>query len=294
MNDRKGGGNMVKDRNGLPVPCESGQDGFLRFLYGNAFGRVLLKVMASRPVSVLVGGYMNSRLSVRRIKKSLAEFDVDLSELEETSFHSYNAFFTRKKKTEFLRFDPSEDAFCAPADSKLTVYPLTPDGKFTVKGVPYTASELLGSEEDASRFAGGYAFVFRLSVDDYHRYSYIDDGAEISHRKIRGEFHTVNPIALEKLPVFHRNAREVTVLDTLRFGRIAFVEVGAMLVGKIVNTHRETFRKGDEKGYFEFGGSTVVLLTQKDAVLPDADILENSREEIETKVRLGESVGKKQ
>lgn len=284
---------MVKDRSGKNVPCGSGQDGFLRFLYGNACGRVLLKFFASRPVSVLVGKYMNSRLSVPRIKKSMREFGVDLSELQTNSFDSYNAFFTRKKKPECIRFDASENVFCAPADSKLTVYALTEGGAFTVKGVPYSTAEFLADEKEAKQFEGGYAFVFRLSVDDYHRYSYPDDGKECAYRKIPGEFHTVNPIALEKLPVFHRNTREVTILDTLHFGKVAFAEVGAMLVGKIVNTHRDTFCRGEEKGYFEFGGSTVVLLTQKDAVIPDADILENSREEIETKVSIGESVGRK-
>ena len=283
---------MVRDRSGNTVPSDSGQDGFLRFLYGNAAGRVLLKLMASRPVSVLVGGYMNSFLSVPRIKKSMRAFGTDLSELEKESFDCYNAFFTRKKKAEYIRFDQAEDAFCAPADSKLTVYPLTEDGVFTVKGVPYTAAEFLQDETEAQCFFGGYAFVFRLSVDDYHRYSYPDDGEEVCSHKIPGEFHTVNPIALEKKPVFHRNTREVTILNTLHFGKLAFVEVGAMLVGRIVNEHRKTFRKGEEKGYFEFGGSTVVLLTEKGAVLPDGDILKNSREEIETKVSLGESVGR--
>ena len=282
---------MVRNRNGETVDGTGAQDGFLKFLYRNACGRILLKLMASRPMTVLVGSYMNSRLSVPRVRKSIREFGVDLSELEKTEFRSYNEFFTRKKKPEFLSFDPDESHFCAPADSKLTVFPLSDGGKFTVKGVPYTVSELLGSEEDVGAFAEGYAFVFRLAVDDYHRYSYPDDGNEVSYRYLKGVFHTVNPIALEKLPVFHRNAREVTILDTAHFGRLAFVEVGAMMVGKIVNRHRDTFARGDEKGYFEFGGSTVVVLTGKDAVVPDADLLINSKEDCETVVHLGERVG---
>ena len=291
--EKKGESNVVADRTGKEVPCNTDGEAFLRFLYRNAAGRVLLKLFCSKPVSVLVGGFMNSRLSAFKVKKSLRTFDVDLSELETQKFPCYNAFFTRKKKKDCLHFDPDENVFCAPADSKLTVFPLTENGTFAVKGVPYDLSTLLGSEEDASAFCGGYAFVFRLSVDDYHRYSYFDDGKELSHRYIKGEFHTVNPIALEKLPVFHRNAREVTLLSTAHFGKAAFIEVGAMLVGKIVNDHRETFARGEEKGYFEFGGSTVVVLCGADKVLPDPDVLQNSKNDIETRVRLGERVGEK-
>ena len=104
----------------------------------------------------------------------------------------------------------------------------------------------------------------------------------------------MNPIALEKLPVFHRNCRQVSVLETEHFGRCAYVEVGAMMVGRIVNHHKTNFSRGEEKGYFAFGGSTVVVLVGKDAVTPCEDILKNSSEGIETYVRAGETVGRGQ
>jgi phosphatidylserine decarboxylase len=70
------------------------------------------------------------------------------------------------------------------------------------------------------------------------------------------------------------------------------MEVGALLVGKIVNHHGPAaVRRGQEKGYFQFGGSTVVLLLKKDTALLDEDILENSRNGIETVVKFGEKIG---
>lgn len=278
VGERPGGGNR--------------QESFLRFLYGCFAGRCLLKLVASHPVSVLVGRYMDSRLSKRRVGKAIKAFGVDLSELETDEFDSYNAFFTRKRKPEAIRFCQDGDAFCAPADSLLTVFPLSDEkASFPVKGIPCDAGTLLGSEEDARAFRGGFAFVFRLTVEDYHRYSYPDDGKEAGGRFIKGEFHTVNPIALAKLPVFHRNAREVTFLETRHCGRLAFVEVGAMLVGKIVNHHRSSFLRGEEKGYFEFGGSTVVVLTEPERIVPDDGVLANSEKDAETRVRIGERVG---
>lgn len=137
--------------------------------------------------------------------------------------------------------------------------------------------------------------IFRLCVDDYHRYCYIDDGVKNEDIFIKGELHTVNPIALEKYNIYKRNCREYTMLHTENFGDVVQVEVGAMLVGRIKNRHWNThyFSKGEEKGMFEYGGSTVVLLFEKDTVEVDKDILANSAKGIETAVKYGEKIGAK-
>lgn len=133
--------------------------------------------------------------------------------------------------------------------------------------------------------------IFRLEVDDYHRYCYIDSGTKTENTFINGELHTVNPIALEHYNIYKRNCREYTVLHTENFGDVVQVEVGAMMVGRIVNRHgaAEVVR-GEEKGKFEFGGSTIVLLVQEDMIRIDDDILRNSAENIETVVKYGEKV----
>lgn len=268
----------------------SGQERCLRFLYGCIPGRVLLRLLRARWVSRVVGAYMNSPLSAPRARRTARAWQVDPAQYEGDILRTYNAFFTRKRLGSFTPADA--DALLSPADSRLTIVPLREGTAFPVKQAPYTVSELLGNKTEAKRFENGYAFVFRLSVEDYHRYAYPDDGQETAHWFLPGTLHTVNPIALEKLPVFHRNCREVTLLDCKRFGRLAFIEVGAMLVGRIVNRHKGVFARGEEKGYFEFGGSTVVLLIEPGRVLPDETLLQNSLAGEETYVRLGQTVGR--
>ena len=134
--------------------------------------------------------------------------------------------------------------------------------------------------------------IFRLCVDDYHRYSYFDSGKQEGNHHINGVLHTVRPIALSEEKVFSQNDREWTILHTDNFGDVTQIEVGAMMVGKIVN-HRccNSFIRGEEKGYFKFGGSTIVLLINNIKI--DDDILENSSSGIETIVKLGEKIGEK-
>ena len=152
---------------------------------------------------------------------------------------------------------------------------------------------LLRNRKLAELYAGGYLWVFRLSVEDYHRYIYIDRGVESKPVRIPGVYHTVNPVANDEVPVYKENTREYSLLRTENFGTVLQMEVGALLVGKIVNHRRgNVVRRGQEKGMFAFGGSTILLMTQKGKVSPDRDLMEYSRKGIETMVRQGETVGR--
>ena len=179
----------------------------------------------------------------------------------------------------------------APADSKLTYYPINEETILEIKDTKYQLKDLLQNQGLASEYDGGVCLVFRLAVDDYHRYSYVDDGQIVEHKKIKGIFHTVNPIANDYYPIYKMNSREYTVIDSKNFGKMIQMEVGAMMVGKIVNYNHQIASKGKEKGYFEFGGSTVVLIFKKDTVKVDDDIINNSRENVETRVLLGQKIG---
>jgi phosphatidylserine decarboxylase len=132
--------------------------------------------------------------------------------------------------------------------------------------------------------------VFRLGVNDYHRYIFIDNGEMVENYKIAGELHTVRSIS-EKYNVFSRNSREISILRTEHIGDVAQIEVGALLVGAIKNNEKEQFVKGEEKGYFEYGGSTIVLLFEEGRISLDEDIIEQSKLGIETKVSIGERIG---
>ena len=185
------------------------------------------------------------------------------------------------------------DLLIAPADSKLTYYPIHQDTYLTIKDTVYSLSDLLKNQSLAQEYDGGTCLIFRLTVDDYHRYCYIDDGTKEQDIYIPGIFHTVNPIANDYYPIYKMNSREYTVIDSNNFGRMIQMEVGAMMVGKIVNYKHSIATKGEEKGYFEFGGSTVVLILKKDTVKIDDDIINNSSENIETRVLLGQTIGHK-
>ena len=134
--------------------------------------------------------------------------------------------------------------------------------------------------------------MFRLSVDDYHRFHHIDDGNIILNKKINGLFHTVGPVALKKYKVYSENQREYSIVEYDNFETVIYMEVGALMVGNIVNLDKQNFKRMDEKGYFNFGGSTVILIFKSGVIELDSDILENSKNGIETRVKLGESIGR--
>ena len=264
--------------------------GAMRFAYENPVGRALTKAILCRSfISNLYAAWQKSRLSKGKVRKFIAQYHISLEDCTAQEFSNFNAFFTRQRK-DYVN-QTAENELPAIADSKLTALPIDENRVFTVKGVPYTSAELLENETLAAEYAGGTCLIFRLSPDDYHRYVYPDAGTQEKTVAIKGVLHSVNPIA-GSLGVYRRNARRYTLLHTEHFGDVVQMEVGALLVGKIRN-HNETagsFAKLQEKGYFEYGGSTVILLLKKDAVTVDADILKYSAKGIETKVKIGERI----
>lgn len=282
---------VIKDRNGEIVVTNEKQNILLKKLYGTVCGRVILKALTAPAVSKAAGAFMDSRLSVPLIKRFIKSSGIDTSQYVMKKFRSYNEFFTRRVKRGMRPVDRMPSHFISPCDSKLTVYKIGKSSVFRIKGSRYRVSDLIQNDFLAKRYEGGYCMIFRLEVDDYHRYCYIDSGTKTENTFINGELHTVNPIALEHYNIYKRNCREYTVLHTENFGDVVQVEVGAMMVGRIVNRHgaAEVVR-GEEKGKFEFGGSTIVLLVQEDMIRIDDDILRNSTENIETVVKYGEKV----
>ena len=266
--------------------------GAIRFVYGTVLGRLLAKgILCRKFVSDLYGLWQKSPLSRSKVKKFMEEYGISAEDCTEQDFPNFNAFFTRQRKAVEDHTAPHE--LPAIADSKLSALPIDRNSHFTVKGVEYTLPELLENETLAKRYEGGLCLIFRLAPDDYHRYAFPDRGTAEDTQEIRGVLHTVNPIA-GSMGVYRRNSRHYTVLHTEHFGEMIQMEVGAMLVGKIRNYGHRSFRKLEEKGYFEYGGSTVILLCRKGQVKIDRDILDYSAKGIETKVHLGERIGEAQ
>ncbi len=264
----------------------------LRFLYHTRPGRMLLKPLTCRPVSKVSGRFLDSRMSKPLIRPFVRKNNIDLRDFYADNFRCFNDCFTRRIREPLRPIDHRPESFISPCDGLLSVYPIQGDTVVPVKQSRYTLADLLDDKALAARYRDGLCLVFRLCVDHYHRYCYVDDGHKDDNRFLPGRLHTVRPVALAAGPVFTQNCREVTVLHTRRFGPVAQVEVGAMLVGKIHNHHGAgPIRRGQEKGMFLYGGSTVVLLVEKGRVRLDPTLLEASRHGKETPVRMGETLG---
>lgn len=272
-------------------------DGALRFLYENPLGRWLAASFLSRPwFSRWVGKQRSAPRSRKAIPGFIERFEIPMEEFLEEEYRSFNEFFVR-------RFRPGQRMFCErpgdfPAFAEgryLAFESIDPQQTFPVKGELLHAEALLGGAERAAPFAGGPLVIARLCPTDYHRFHFPDSGRVAESYRIPGLYHSVNPLALRARPdIFATNERHVSLLETDHFGTVAYVEVGAMSVGKIVNTHavESPFDRGDEKGYFLFGASTVIVLGERGRWSPDADLLEKTDLKIETLVRLGERVGR--
>mgnify|MGYP004606614651 FL=1 len=280
-------------RDGTKIDGTTGQDHLLEVIYGHALTRMLLRPFLSPAVSDICGKFLSTRLSRRIIPSFVKKNHIDLSIYEKQEFDSYNAFFTRKIKVEQRPITDQKNVLISPSDGKVTAYPITQKGRFWIKHTQYTAAQLLKDERLAERYMGGWIYVIRLTVDDYHRYCYVADGRKSRQRKIRGVLHTVNPVANDYYPIYKMNSREYCILKTKEFGTILLMEVGALMVGKI-NNHEEDsaqVKRGDEKGMFEFGGSTIVVMTEPGMTEPDKDIIQNTKVQAETLIKMGEPIG---
>lgn len=261
-------------------------------LYLTKGGRRVAAFLARPFISKTAGRLMDSRISALFIRSFVKKNNIDLSSAQKTRFSSFNDFFTRKLLEGARPVAEAANVLASPADGLLTVFPITEDGIVTVKGTPYTCKTLLENESLARSFLGGHLLVFRLTPSHYHRYAFPCEGEILENKRIQGIFHTVRPEALKSLPVFKTNTREYAVLKTPVFGTVIQMEVGATMVGRIVNTKTSgAFQKGEEKGYFEFGGSTVILFTEKGRFQPLELFLTNTENDKETPIRLGEEIG---
>lgn len=263
----------------------------LRFLYETVPGRALLRVLTAPWLSRAIGAFLDTPASRIFIPLFLKKGHINLSEYLPEKYGSFNACFTRRIRPECRPIDATDAHLIAPCDGRLSAYRI--DGSaIPIKHSRYSLDQLLGNDPRSAEFRDGVCLVFRLCVDDYHRYRYFDSGRKGENHFIPGALHTVRPIALAHTDVFVQNAREYTFLQTDHFGLCAQIEVGAMLVGRIRNLHGvHAFARGDEKGYFEYGGSTIVLLLKKGAANIPEEIFVDTLNHIERRVLCGSAIG---
>jgi len=223
------------------------------------------------------------------IKKYINKYHIDMNLYKEKKYKSFNEFFKRELKE--INKTKDKDDFISICDSKISVYKIEKDLIINVKNSKYTLEELIKDKIDKD-YEGGYCLIYRLEPKDYHHYIFNDDGKILSNKKINGKLHTVNPIVYDKYQVFTENKREVSVLKTKHLNEVIQIEVGALCVGRINNLDLQEFKRYDEKGYFEFGGSTIIQLIKKDIITVDKEIINNTKNNIETQVNIGDVIGR--
>lgn len=268
----------------------------LRFLYRTVPGRMVLKLLVHPRVSEAAGYYLSSKASKWIVPYYIRKHKIDMRDIDIPAggFSSFNDFFTRKRITEC--FDVTYGHLISPCDGLMSCIRIEGNTVLDIKNTRFTLDDLLKDHELAGQFRDGTALVFRLTPADYHRYCYAADGKVLQHKKIKGRLHCVRPIALRTVPVFAQNSREYQVLETESFGTVIQMEIGALLVGKIRNSSSSSKRghvgRGEEKGYFEFGGSTIIILIKKNKICINENLYKRRNGDGEIPVHMGEFVAR--
>lgn len=270
---------------------------WIEWAYLTPLGRsVTGNLLLQKIISAFVGAYMKSTFSRSRIRPFIQEFNIVMSDFagSEDSFESFNDFFIRQLRPGARNFPQKNEELGSPAEGRVSVYEIqSRDVPLYFKGQKLSVLQVLGANKSlAESFLGGWAIVIRLCPVDYHRFHFCDSGPTHKTQTVSGRLESVNPLSLYlNSKVFAENERQLTVQESENFGLLAYLEVGALCVGAIQQSFdpKGPIRRGQEKGYFEFGGSTQILFMQKH-MQPSADLIQNSQKQLETLVRLGETI----
>lgn len=270
--------------------------GLIRWAYQSLSGKIFSRfIFGNALLSRLLGWYFDSSLSRDQIMKTIINLQIDENDFLDASgtFKSFNSFFTRKLKPGARPFSADKKIIVSPADGRVLVYPdATKNSLIDIKGMKDIVANFVGQSPLGREFDKCSIIVVRLCPADYHRYHFPCDGKVIRHGACSGAYHSVNPFALDvEENIFCKNKREYTICNTSH-GKFIIAEVGAFGVAGIVQTYEnDTFSKMDEKGYFKFGGSTVVLVFPKNMVKFSNDLIEQSAAGYETLLHVGEEIG---
>lgn len=247
--------------------------------------------------SQLYGWLQKSKRSKKKVLPFIENFGVDTSEFAQRpeEFQSFNDFFIRKLKKEARPIVKGEKVAALFADGRYLFYQdLKKTDGLLVKGQMFSLDDFLRDAALAEKYEGGSMAMARLCPTDYHRFHFPCDCIPEPCRLINGALFSVNPRALEKnIHILTENKRVLTLLKTEHFGDVLYVEIGATYVGSIVQTYKPfvSYKKGDEKGYFSFGGSCIIVLFEKNTIRFDEDLLECSKNRMEVRGLLGQSMG---
>ena len=269
-------------------------EGFLRWAYGHPLGALALAALVKRPFfSAWYGWRMSRPASAEKIAPFITRYGVDCVEFLDApeSFGSFNEFFYRKLTPQARPVDPDEEAVVFPADGRHLGFARASEieGVF-VKGQKFDLGRLLDDDRLAAELEHGSLVLSRLCPVDYHRFHFPVAGVPGAARMVKGPLYSVSPLALRKrLSYLWENKRVITRLDTRSCGTVWIIEIGATCVGTIRQTYAagQAVAKGDEKGYFAFGGSSVITLFEPGAVTLEEDLAGHSRKQTELYAKVG-------
>jgi phosphatidylserine decarboxylase len=271
---------------------------YIEWTYESPVGKNITELIAKKKLfSKVYGIFCDTKFSTNKISAFVENFNVDMSMSKKKidEFTSFNDFFTRELTPEARPINKNKNVLISPGDGRITAYEnIDLDNIVQIKGLTYSLKELINNDTVASKYKNGVCIILRLCPTDYHRFHFIDSGIPYENHYIKGHYYSVNPIALKAIPkLFCENKREWSLFKSDNFKDILHIEVGATCVGSIIQTYSSNVRvsKGDEKGYFKFGGSTTILFFEKDCIKIDADILDQSKLGFECAVKLGEDIG---
>lgn len=290
---------IYKDRyTGKEVREQVMAEAALRWIYGTTTGKIALHGLIKRAIFSRLLGYMKNRPSSRKdIKPFIAEYGIPMEEsiLQAHEFGSFNEFFYRRLKPQARPVHPGSDTAVFPADGRHMGWQCAADmrGVF-IKGQSFDLPALLGSRSLGEQYAEGSVILSRLCPTDYHRFHFPTDGIPGEALTIPGPLASVSPYCLRcRLSWLWTNKRVLTLVQSAEWGQVAILEVGATGVGGIKQTYipGEPVRKGDDKGYFYFGGSTVMTFFEPGRIRLADDLLETSSRHMELFARQGDIMG---
>lgn len=273
-------------------------EAWLRWTYAAGLGKAALNLFVKRAfLSRYYGWKMSQKASAHRVLPFIVDYGLDVDEFAKKpySFKTFNEFFYRALKPGARPVAGDDRVAVLPADGRHLAFQNV-DGAagFYAKGQRFDLAAFLGSEELGREFAGGSLVISRLCPVDYHRFHFPVSGTPGEPRLINGWLYSVSPIALRlNLGYLWENKRMVTLVDSPVFGKVAVCEIGATMVGSIVQTHvpGRAVTKGEEKGLFKFGGSCVVTIFRPGKIKLDADLVKHAAEGLEVYARMGDRLG---
>lgn len=268
---------------------------YLKWLYYNPFGKLAtFSLIKNKFLSEYLGRKMDEPKSKYKLPDFIQKFDINLEESIKKEFESFNDFFIRELKAESRPIDKNFNSIVSPADGKILYFEnLSKTDNFFIKGSKFDLYRFLQNSEWAKEFQDASMAIVRLAPADYHRFHFPMEAKLIEENKLEGFYYSVSPYAVKNnIDYYFKNKREHSFLKNKNIGNFIMTEVGATMVGSIIQTYekKSLSAKGQEKGYFKFGGSTVILLFKKNTVKFDKDIIENSKNAMETKVFMGEKI----